>query len=65
MGALSACIGGFAEHKMEIDALNTASTMGSQHDHQHEARRLRGGGAFGVGPVPVPFRLFTSVPLSS
>ena len=60
---LSACIGGSAEHKMEIDALNPASTVNSQHEHQHKARRLRGGGAARVGPVP--FRLLPSAPLSA
>ncbi|KAN0118656.1 hypothetical protein V8E52_005079 [Russula decolorans] len=30
---------------IQMDALNTASTVSSQHEHQHKARRLRGGGA--------------------
>lgn len=44
-----------AEHKMDVDALNPASTVSSQHEHQHKARRLRGGGAGRVGRVS--FRL--------
>ncbi|KAI0276778.1 hypothetical protein BGY98DRAFT_672261 [Russula aff. rugulosa BPL654] len=30
---------------MIIDPLNPSSTVSSQHEHQHKARRLRGGGA--------------------
>ena len=60
---LSACIGGSAEHKMEIDALNPASTVSDQHEQQHKARRLRGGGVARV--CPIPFRLLPSAPFSS
>ena len=60
---LSACIGGSAERQMRIDALNPASTVSSQHEHQHKARRLRGGGAGRVGPVP--YRILPCAPLSS
>ena len=52
---MPACVGSSAEHKMEIDALNPASTVSNQHEHQHKARRLRGGGAGRVSRVS--FRL--------
>jgi hypothetical protein len=62
-GSAIVCIGGSAKHKLEIDALKPASTVSSQHEHQHKTRRLRGGGAGRVGPVS--FRLPPSAPLSS
>lgn len=45
---------------MITDPLNPSSTVSSQHEHQHKARRLRGGGAARVGPVP--FRLLSPLP---
>ena len=38
--------------KWKLDALNPATTASKQHEHQHKARRLRGGGAARVSPLP-------------
>jgi hypothetical protein len=46
---------------METDALNPATTVSKQHEHEHKARRLRGGGAARVCPVPFPPRSTASI----
>ena len=47
----------------KIDAMNPTTAVSKQHEHQHKARRLRGGGAARVCPLPpLPHRSPHSAP---